>query len=158
VQRVTAPPRDLKPGDTVRLVHLGNDATVLAPPNNKGEVQVQAGVMKMKVHISQLELRKEEKPKERAHIRSMVDVQHRAVAQEIDLRGMALDEALGEVDKFLDNAVLSALSIVHIIHGKGTGTLRAGMQSHLKKHPHVKSYRLGKYGEGEEGVTVVTLK
>jgi len=158
VQRVTAPPRNLKPGDAVRLVHLGNDATVLSPPNAKGEVQVQAGVMKMKVHISQLELRKEEKPKERTHIRSMVDVQHRAVAQEIDLRGMALDEALGEVDKFLDNAVLSALSIVQVIHGKGTGTLRTGIQSHLKKHPHVKSYRLGKYGEGEEGVTVVTLR
>jgi DNA mismatch repair protein MutS2 len=71
---------------------------------------------------------------------------------------MALDEALGEVDKFLDNAVLSALSEVFVIHGKGTGTLRAGIQTHLRKHPHVKEFRLGRYGEGEEGVTVVTLR
>ncbi len=158
VNRVSEPPRDLKPGDTVRIVHLGNDATVLSPPDAKGEVQLQAGVMKMKVHISQLERKNIEKPKAKTQVRSMVDIQNRAVSTEIDLRGMALDEALDEVDKFLDNAVLSALGTVSIIHGKGTGTLRSGIQTHLKKHPHVKSYRLGKYGEGEEGVTIVVLR
>ncbi len=158
VTRVTEPPKSLKLGDTVRIVHLGNEAAVIALPDAKGEVQVQAGVMKMKVHLSQLELVKEDKAKARAQVRSMVDIQHRVIAQEVDLRGMALDEALGEVDKFLDNAVLSALGVVNIIHGKGTGTLRAGIHTHLRKHPHVKEYRLGKYGEGEEGVTVVTLR
>ena len=158
VTRVTEPPRNLKPGDRVRIVHLGTEAGVLSGPDAKGEVQLQAGVMKMKVHISQLELLKEEKPKERVGVRSMVDMQHRAVAQEVDLRGMALEEALGEVDKFLDDAVLAALGVVSIIHGKGTGVLRTGIQEHLRRHPHVKSYRLGKYGEGEEGVTVVTLR
>ncbi|MDR3051867.1 MAG: endonuclease MutS2, partial [Oscillospiraceae bacterium] len=164
VTRVTAPPRDLKPGDTVRVVHLGNDGTVLSPPDAKGEVRLQIGVMKMTAHLSQLELKeeasavKDAKPGGKVQVRSMVDIQHRAIAREIDLRGMALDEALGEVDKFLDNAVLSALVEVQLIHGKGTGVLRAGIHTHLKKHPHVKNYRLGKYGEGEEGVTIVTLR
>lgn len=159
VARVTEPPKTLKPGDAVRIVHLGNDATVLVPPDAKGEVQLQVGVMKMKVHLSQLELIKAEKSgKSKTQVRTLVDVQHRAVAQEIDLRGKALDEALGDVDKFLDDAVLSSLGVVSVIHGKGTGVLRSGIQAHLKKHPHVQSYRSGKYGEGEEGVTVVTLK
>ncbi len=158
VTRVTEPPRDLKPGDTVRIVHLGNDGVVISGPDAKGEVQLQVGVMKMKAHLSQLELKKPEKGKTRTVVQSKVDMQYRAVAMEIDLRGMALGEALEEVDKFLDNSVLSSLATVQLIHGKGTGVLRAGIHTHLKKHPHVKEFRLGRYGEGEEGVTVVSLK
>ena len=82
----------------------------------------------------------------------------RSVATECDLRGMNLDEAMDAVDKFLDDAALSSLSEVQIIHGKGTGTLRAGIKTHLRGHPHVRAFRGGKYGEGEDGVTVVTLK
>ena len=77
---------------------------------------------------------------------------------ECDLRGMALDEALLELDRYLDMAVMSGLHEVSISHGKGTGTLRSGIQTHLKQTPQVKSFRLGAYGEGESGVTVVELK
>jgi DNA mismatch repair protein MutS2 len=77
---------------------------------------------------------------------------------ELDIRGKATDEALPEVDQYLDEAVLASLGEVSIIHGKGTGVLRANIQQHLRHHPHVKSFRLGVFGEGESGVTVVTLK
>jgi DNA mismatch repair protein MutS2 len=87
-----------------------------------------------------------------------VSVAQRPVSMECDLRGMTLDEALLAVDMFLDGAELQHLKNVSIIHGKGTGVLRSGVQSHLKQHPMVKEYRLGRYGEGEDGVTVVTLK
>ena len=80
------------------------------------------------------------------------------VDRELDVRGLAQDEALPEVDRYLDEATLAGLHEVSIIHGKGTGTLRMGIQRHLKGHMDVKSYRLGVYGEGEDGVTVVTLK
>ena len=76
---------------------------------------------------------------------------------ECDVRGMALGEALIEVEKYLDQAVMAGMNEVAIVHGKGTGTLRQGIQQHLKRYPHVKSFRLGQYGEGESGVTIVTL-
>lgn len=163
VDRVSPPPRNLKPGDRVRIVHLGTEATVLAAPDAKGEVQLQAGVMKLKVHITQLQMPKAEPAgaqaqKKKGGVRSNVDIATRAVRQELDIRGMAVDEALPEVDKFLDDAMLSGLGEVNIIHGKGTGVLRAGVQDALRRNPRVKSYRLGVYGEGESGVTVVTLK
>ena len=82
----------------------------------------------------------------------------RAVPMELDVRGLAQDEALPMVDRYLDEATLAGLHEVSIIHGKGTGVLRTGIQRHLKGHMDVKSYRLGVYGEGEDGVTVVTLK
>ena len=82
----------------------------------------------------------------------------RAVETECDVRGMTLEEAILAVDMFLDGATLNRLKMVYIIHGKGTGVLRAGIQKHLKKHPAVSEFRLGRYGEGEDGVTVVTLK
>jgi DNA mismatch repair protein MutS2 len=157
VEAVFRPPEGLKPGDSVQIVHLNTRGVVLEKPNAKGEVSLQAGVMRLKAHVSQLKRLKEEAPTV-TRARSDVDIGARMVKVELDIRGMALDEALPEVDKYLDDAVLSALGEVSIIHGKGTGVLRAGIQSHLRKHPHVAEYRLGKYGEGESGVTVVTLK
>jgi DNA mismatch repair protein MutS2 len=151
------PPEDLKPGDTVQVVHLNTKGTVLDKPNARGEVTVQAGALRLKAQVSQLRRLKEDRPAA-TRTRTDVDITARAVRRELDLRGMALDEALPEVDKFLDDAVLAALGEVSIIHGKGTGALRTGVQSHLKRHPHVDTYRLGKYGEGESGVTVVTLR
>jgi len=82
----------------------------------------------------------------------------KAVKTEIDLRGMMLEEAIMETDMFLDRALMSGLNMITVIHGKGTGALRNGIQTMLRRHPHVKAFRLGKYGEGENGVTVVELK
>ncbi len=153
------PPKTLKIGDLVEITHLNTKGTVLSLPDNKGEVQLQAGIMKMKAHLSQLRLINEQKPKKKV---SSVSVQTgaatRSVGLSCDVRGLALDEALGEVDQYLDEAVLAGLHEVTIVHGKGTGILRDGIQRHLKTYPQVQSFRRGKYGEGEEGVTVVELK
>ena len=153
------PPKTVKVGDIVEITHLNTKGTVLSLPDAKGEVQLQAGIMKLKAHLSQLRLVQEEKPKKKV---SSVSVQTgaamRTVGLSCDVRGMALDEALDEVEQYLDEAVLAGLHEVTIVHGKGTGILREGIQKHLKSYPHVKSYRRGKYGEGEEGVTVVELK
>ena len=153
------PPKDLKIGDTVEITHLNTKGTVLSLPDAKGEVQLQAGIMKLKAHLSQLRLVQEEKTKKKV---SSVSVQtgsaSRTVPLSCDVRGMALDEAIEEVEQYLDEATLAGLHEVTIVHGKGTGILREGIQKHLKTYPHVKSFRRGKYGEGEEGVTVVELK
>ena len=155
---LTPPPKDLKPGDLVDIIHLNTRGTVLSKPDAKGEVQLQAGIMKMKAHISQLRLVEEPKPKkEKSRVMVHSQSASRTVRMECDVRGMALDEALIEVEHYLDNAVMAGMNEVAIVHGKGTGTLRAGIQQHLKHYPHVKSFRLGQYGEGESGVTIVTL-
>ncbi len=152
------PPKDLNPGDLVDIVHLNQRGTVLQKPDSKGEVQLQAGILKLKAHISQLRLVNEEQPKKKSVVKTHTSSLTRTVPMEFDVRGLALDEALPEVDRYLDEAVMAGLNEVSIIHGKGTGILRTGIQQHLRKHGHVKSYRLGVYGEGETGVTVVTLK
>ncbi len=148
-------PKDLKPGENVEIIKTGTRATVITPPDAKGEALVQAGVMKLKVAASGLKRVKEAK-KERTV--NTVSVSQRPVSLECDLRGMTLDEALLAVDMFLDGAEMQHLKNVSIIHGKGTGVLRSGVQAYLKQHPMVKEYRLGRYGEGEDGVTVVTLR
>lgn len=152
-----APPKDLKPGETVELIHLGTKGTVITPPNDKGEATVQAGIMKMKVHVSQLR-RMEETSKEKKKTGNKIQISARPASMEVDVRGMNLEEAIGEVDMFIDNAVLAGLKTVSIIHGKGAGILRSGIQQHLKRYPAVQEFRLGRFGEGEDGVTIVTLK
>ena len=153
------PPKTVKVGDVVEITHLNTKGTVLSLPDAKGEVQLQAGIMKLKAHLSQLRLVEQPKPQKKV---SSVTVQtgamDRTVGLRCDVRGMALDEALDEVEQYLDEAVLAGLHEVTIVHGKGTGILREGIQKHLKTYPQVKSFRRGKYGEGEEGVTIVELK
>ena len=152
------PPKDLKPGDLVDIIHLGTRGTVLSKPDAKGEVQLQAGIMKLKANISQLRLVEQKQPqKKKSTVMVHSQSASRTVRMECDVRGMALDEALIEVEHYLDEAVMAGMNEVAIVHGKGTGTLRAGIQKHLKTYPHVKSFRLGQYGEGETGVTIVTL-
>ena len=149
----------LKPGMTVEILTLNTKGQVLSAPDAKGEVAVQAGIMKTKVHFSSLRVLKEEsaaKPKVTVHAKTSQGT--KTVKMSCDVRGMALDEALQEVDRYLDDATLAGLNEVTVVHGKGMGILRSGIQQHLKKHHHVKSYRLGTFGEGEDGVTVVTLK
>ncbi|MBQ6594177.1 MAG: endonuclease MutS2 [Clostridia bacterium] len=150
-------PKALKAGDSVLLLDLNTRATVLTAPDAKGDCMVQAGAIKMKSNIARMRLSApaaQAKPK----TRTTVNVGVREVRTECDVRGCSLDEALMSVDLFLDSAALNHLHEVYIIHGKGTGTLRAGIQKHLKQLRSVKSFRLGKYGEGEDGVTVVELK
>jgi len=150
-------PKTVRVGEHVEIVNLGTKGTVLSPPNAKGEVEIQAGILKMKTHLSQLRLL-EPKQQKKTTVMAKTRVMERNVPLEIDVRGHAIDEALPEIDRYLDEAMLAGLHEVNIIHGKGTGVLRTGVQRHLKQHMNVKSYRLGVYGEGEDGVTVVTLK
>ncbi len=153
------PPKTLKVGDRVDILTLGTQGTVLAAPSSKGEVEVQAGIMKLKVNISQLRLVKEKaKPQVQTSVHMQTGAMQRTVKMECDVRGMNLEEAIAAVDQYLDEAILAGMGEVSIIHGKGTGVLRSGIQQHLKRHMHVASCRLGVYGEGEDGVTVVTLK
>ncbi len=159
-------PTSLKVGDTVLLVNLNTKATVVTPPDSKGECTVQAGALKLKANLADMRTAKPdkpEKPKGRQPAKgsgggTTINVGVRQVQTECDVRGMNLEEAIDEVDAFLDSALLNKLGQVYIIHGKGTGILRSGIQQHLKRYGAVKSFRLGKYGEGEDGVTVVTLK
>ncbi|MBR6808931.1 MAG: Smr/MutS family protein, partial [Clostridia bacterium] len=153
------PPKELKKGDTVEIITLGTKGTVLEVPDSKGEVLVQAGIMKTKVHLSQLRLVKEkEKQKPTTSVKTRTGAMDRTVLMRCDVRGMALDEAMMAVDKYFDEAVLARLNEVTVVHGKGTGILREGLQRYFKTHGHVKSFRRGLYGEGEDGVTIVTLK
>ena len=148
-------------GDTVLIADIGSQAEVIAPPDKDGNVQVQSGLMKMRVHRSNLRPSKAPKKKKPAGTRSVRGVESRAsrsVASTVDLRGMTKDEALLVLDRFIDSAVLSGIGDITIVHGKGTGVLRAAVQTYLKKNPRIKEYRLGVYGEGEDGVTIAKLK
>ncbi len=152
------PPKTVKVGDVVLITHLNTQGTVLSLPDSKGEVQLQAGIMKLKANLSQLRLMDKPKEQKKSSVQVSTGGPNRTVRLSCDVRGMALDEALDEVEQYLDEAVMAGLHEVTIVHGKGTGILREGIQKHLKTYPGVASFRRGKYGEGEEGVTVVTLK
>ena len=155
---MTEAPKTVKPGDRVRILTLGAEGTVLAPPDDRGEVSLQAGAMKFKAPLSQLRMAQEAPAKEKTTVKAKTGTLTRTVSSECDVRGMSLEEALTAVGLYLDEAVLAGLNEVYIIHGKGTGILRSGIQQDLRKNRHVKSFRRGMYGEGEDGVTVVTLK
>lgn len=153
-------PRKLKLGDSVQIYDIDKKAVVLELPDKSGLVTVQAGIMKMRVPLGNLRLIEEKNPYKPAGrvMRSVRKAAERNASTEIDLRGQTVEEALMEVDFFIDRAIMSHLEQVTIIHGKGTGALRAAIHSHLKKHKAVKSFRLGTFGEGESGVTIAQLK
>jgi len=153
-------PREIKKGDMVKLKNLNVEAEVLSEPDDKGELMVKSGVIKTRVNVNDLILIEKHKTalnnnKPRNIKFPKVD---RNVKTELDLRGMMVDDACLEIDKFLDDAVLNGLTQVTIIHGKGTGALRKGVHEYLRGHRHVRSFRLGVYGEGESGVSIVELK
>ncbi len=167
-------PRELKPGDVVQIYDIDKEGTVLKPVDKNGMVLVQTGILKSRVPIGNLRLLDKAKisidgkpaPGKRAGggvrtagiARGSRSVGGRGGLAEIDLRGMNIEEALIEVDRFIDSSVLSGVHQITIIHGKGTGVLREAIQNHLKKHKSIKSFRLGAYGEGETGVTIAELK
>jgi DNA mismatch repair protein MutS2 len=157
-QGYVKPPKNLKPGDSVLIVNLNQKGTIVTPPNADGEAMVQAGIMKINVHVTNLKLIDEQKLETHKGSGKVGVSKPKSVSLDVDLRGLNLEEAIDKVDKYLDDASISGLHEVTIIHGKGTGVLRSGMHQFLKSNHHVASYRLGKYGEGEDGVTVVELK
>ncbi len=158
-QGALSAPEGLMPGETVELIGHNLKATVLSPPDNKGELQVQAGVMKLNVHVSNVRRGKASAPQSAPAPRAPgKGLAVRSVASELDVRGQTVEEASLHVDKYLDDVAQTGLREVFIIHGKGTGALRAGLHKNLRNHPHVKSFRLGNYGEGDAGVTVVELQ
>jgi len=147
-------------GQEVYLPSLNQNVIVVSEVDNKGEVQVQAGIMKISVKLKDLRKGKvssEDKKKAKVQRRE-AKLNLKAVSSSVDLRGMDSQEAIYTTDKYLDEAYLGGLGEVTVIHGKGTGVLKSSITDLLKHHPHVKSYRLGNYGEGGTGVTVVELK
>ncbi len=156
------PPKDLKAGALVKIVDMNQEATVITPPDKKGNVRVQAGIIKLDVHISNLKKMNDSDTKELAqkYVKTTraFESKTKNASTEIDVRGQNLDEAWDNVSKFLDDCYLAGISPVSIIHGKGTGVLRKGIQELLRKNKYVKNYRNGKYGEGEDGVTICELK
>lgn len=154
--------KPLKSGDEVQLLNVGVTGTVITPADKDGNVLVQAGILKMTVKINELKpIQKVEKPKPRTYRTAsggITELRRAAAKSELDIRGMNTEEALLEVDQFISSCLMSNLETATIIHGKGTGVLRAAVQQHLKRHSKIKSQRPGRYGEGELGVTVIELK
>lgn len=159
-------PRALEPGDPVLVVSLGKSGTVLSLPDSRTAL-VQIGAMKSRVPIENLRLeakkKQEQQQKQRVHTttvkRDSDNIgQRRGGATELDIRGCTVDEGVMMLEQFIAGSMLSGFDTVTIIHGKGTGVLRKGIHDRLKRMKQVKSFRLGLYGEGEDGVTVVTLK
>jgi DNA mismatch repair protein MutS2 len=151
----------IEPGDEVKVHSLGGQKGHVVELSGNSEAFVQLGIMKMKVALADLEpVRKQAGAKVpvQAAATSVKRTREENLRTELDLRGATLDEAILEVDRFLDEAFLANLGQVYVIHGKGTGALRTGVQEFLRRHTHVKSYRLGNYGEGGAGVTVAELR
>ena len=153
-------PRKLREGDTVELVELGMRGTVLSVSEKTGVITVQAGIMKVSAKPEEVTLIEEsgEKTVKEFIAKKKAELRNISVKPEVDIRGMAVDEGEYVLSSYLDNAFLAKLNTVTIIHGKGTGVLRKAVHQYLRSHPHVKSFRLGVFGEGEHGVTVVELR
>ena len=160
--REFVPLKEVQIGQEVLIAELNQLATVTARPDRNGMVEVRAGIMKTKVPLSglcvpdKMDKRPAREPR-RSSTRVQLDKSRKA-SMEINLLGYTVDEALAEVDKFLDSGMLRGQQTLYIIHGNGTGALRTAIQKHLRTHKAVKSFRPGRYGEGENGVTVVELK
>lgn len=156
------PLKEVTVGQEVVIAELNQTAVVTARPDRDGMVEVRAGILKTKVPLSGLKApdKMQKKPRQQApRTYTKVQLNHdRKASLELNLLGYTVEEALGEVDRFLDGALMRGQHTVYIIHGLGTGALRAGIQKHLRTHRQVKSFRLGGYGEGGSGVTVVELK
>ena len=159
----THSPSDFHIGDLVHVHSLNLDGTVHSLPNSKGELTVTMGILHSQVNIKDLEIIEEAKESQKlkqknTSIGKLKMAKTASISSEINLIGMTKDEALMELDKYLDDAFLSHLSPVRVVHGKGAGILRDAIHRYLKKQKHVKSFRLGSFGEGDYGVTIVEFK
>ncbi|MGL5694932.1 MAG: endonuclease MutS2, partial [Peptostreptococcaceae bacterium] len=151
--------KNLKSGDEVKVITLNQNGSVVSVDERKKEAVVQIGIMKMTLPFKSLQRAKADaKTTVTKQTRKIIKSKSGKVKSEVDLRGMTLEEAIMEVDKYLDDACVAGLEYVTIIHGIGTGVLKSGLQDVLKKNKHVKTQRPGEYGEGGAGVTIATLK
>ena len=155
-------PSDLSLGDTVKVLSLNLKGTVSSHPDSKGYLFVQMGIIRSKVHISDLELVDEPvittPSMQRTGAGKIRMSKAASISTEINLLGKTVDEAVAELDKYLDDAYIAHMKSVRIVHGKGTGALRKGVHNYLKRQKHVASFRLGEFGEGDAGVTIVEFK
>ena len=156
-------PSDFKLGESVKVLSMNLIGSVVSLPDAKGNLDVQMGILRSKVNISDLEIIDEkpnylQKTAKRTGKGKIKMNKSLTVATEINLLGKTVDEAVAELDKYLDDASLAHLSSVRIVHGKGTGALRQGIHNYLKRQKHVKSFRLGAFGEGDAGVTIAELR
>lgn len=152
--------KPLKAGDVVKIIKLNREATVVADQDGD-KVLLQAGIMRVTVPVGELEFveqNRQNKRKAQATVKKNINVAKRNVKTELDVRGMTVEEAIYDIDKFIDDAVLLNIKKIQIIHGKGTGALRSGVHAHLRTHRAIAGFRLGMYGEGENGVTIAELK
>lgn len=155
-------PEDFKLGESVKVLSMNLVGTIASRPDSRGNVTVQMGILRSQVNISDLEIVNEPsayEPKKlnrtsKGKIRMSKSL---SVSPEINLLGRTVDEAIAELDKYLDDALLSHLNTVRVVHGKGTGALRKGIHEYLRRQKHVKSYHLAEFGEGDAGVTIVEL-
>lgn len=159
----TLKPSDLHLGDGVKVLSLNLKGTVSTLPDSEGFLFVQMGIMRSKIHISDLALLKEEAVITAPHMQKTSSGKIRmskssSIGIEINLLGKTVDEAIAELDKYLDDAYLAHMPSVRIVHGKGTGALRKGVHNYLRKVKYVSSFRLGEFGEGDAGVTIVEFK
>lgn len=161
--RKTIDPKKLKKGDSVKIVSMGLKGTVSTLPDAKGNLFVQCGIIRTQTNIKDLIYVQEEtisapSIQQRANTGKLKMSKSLSISTEINLLGKTTDEAIAELDKYLDDAYLAHLSSVRVVHGKGTGALRNAVHGHLKRLKYVKEFRLGEYGEGDAGVTIVTFK
>ncbi len=164
-QTFVEPPKNLKPGELVKILDLDQEATVIKPPDKSGKVRVEAGIIKMDVHVSNLR-RIDADKKQRQELADKFikpavkafESKTKNASTEVDVRGQYPDEAWMNVEKFLDDCYLAGISPARIVHGKGTGVLKKYIRDMLRKNKNVKSWRPGAFGEGDDGVTVVELK
>ncbi len=148
---------EVYPGMEAMLPRINQKVIILSEPDSKGEVQVEAGIMKINVKLKELRKVKETKQEKKIRKRE-AKLNLKQVSSSVDLRGMDSIEATMVADKYLDDAAIAGLGEVTLVHGKGTGVLRSAIADMLRKHPHVKKHRLGVYGEGGNGVTIVELR
>ena len=155
---------ELKVGVEVRLLKTNNIATIISPPDKQGKLVCKAGILKITANINEVEIFKKssvqntKKPRHTPPKTQARPLRNDAITREVDIRGMDSLEGLCEVDSFISSCILSNIEEGYIIHGKGTGVLKNAVRDHLRSDRHIKSYRPGRYGEGEDGVTVITFK
>ena len=162
-QKKAYKPADFKLGESVKVLSMNLTGTIVSRPDSRGNVTVQMGILRSQVNISDLEIIEEPSPytpkKLNRSSKGRIGMSKSlSVSPEINLLGRTVDEAVAELDKYLDDALLSHLNTVRVVHGKGTGALRKGIHEYLRRQKHVKSYHLAEFGKGDAGVTIVELK